>query len=431
MSNEKRDVGYSKETFLVHGKAHDLHWEFDHHVIPPITASTTFKMGDSQRGYDGFMKFGTPGNTDDPIYLYDRLGEPTVSLLEHRFREIEGGDSATAFACGMAAISSTILALCKAGEHILAHRTIYGCTYSLMVNWLPRYGISTDFVDMTSLGGIKDQIGKNTRIVYLESPSNPILDIIDISGLKEIIEEANKGRAPEDRIRMVVDNTFATPFCQQPLSHGADIVVHSLTKNVMGFGTDMGGIVVCSNELYNVIRMARKDFGGVLAPRAAWNILVYGISTLHVRMHKQIENSLVVAKFLEEQPEIERVMYPGLKSHPQFELAKKQMRNFDDEFAPGHMVYFELAGKQEELLDKLRLFIDHIAKNAYTITLAVSLGNTKTLIESPALSTHTSYADKIEDAGISYGGVRLSLGIENVKDIIADLRKGLDAINGV
>jgi methionine-gamma-lyase len=283
-------------------------------------------------------------------------------------------------------------------------------------------------VDLTEDGALEAVLSDTTRAVFFETPANPTLDIIDIQRIADIVAKANENRSPDGEILTIVDNTFATPYCQRPLKYGADFAVHSLTKNVMGFGTDMGGMVAGPAKYHSDVRMARKDFGGVVSPRAAWNILVYGISSLPVRSDKQQANALEIARYLESRPEVGRVLYPGLESHPHHEIARRQMRNFDDEFAPGIMVYFEIGGKGEALFKRASKFIDYIAKNSYTMTLAVSLGQMKTLIEAPALMTHCVYGDAAEDAGMSLGGVRLSLGVENPKDIIQDLEAAFAVI---
>ena len=244
---------------------------------------------------------------------------------------------------------------------------------------------------------------------------------MDIEAVAKLAARHNQGRSEEDRIFVVVDNTFATPYCQRPLSLGADVVVHSLTKNVMGFGTDMGGIVVAPLSMHAIIRLARKDFGGVVAPRAAWNILVYGLSSLSVRMDKQMKTAAVVSAYLENRAGVKTVAYPGLKSHPQHDLARKQMLDFKGRFAPGLMIYFELAGEGDEGYRKAKTFMDFIARESYVLTLAVSLGQAKTLIEAPPLMTHCVYGDKASTAGMSFGAMRLSMGLEDADDIINDL----------
>jgi cystathionine beta-lyase/cystathionine gamma-synthase len=422
---------YCLETFLIHGKPIDAAWEYSHHVIPPLTASTTFRLDSTGRGAEGFRNFAAvPGSpeAERPIYIYDRLGEPTVGLLESSFLQLEGGGSATAFASGMAAISGVLFALCRQGDEIVAHRTIYGCTYSLMINWLSRYGINVRFTDCRQPELVEQLITERTRVLYLETPANPTLDVIDLAEMAAIVARANAGRAEEDRVRLVVDNTFATPYCQRPIAAGADLVVHSLTKNVMGFGTDMGGMVVGPASLHSTIRLVRKDFGGVVAPRAAWNILVYGLSSLAVRMDRQIDTAMKVAAWLENQPQVARVMYPGLKSHPQHDVARRQMLDFKGRFAPGLMIYFELAGSDEGLAERSARFMDYVATRSYAVTLAVSLGQAKTLIEAPTLMTHSVYGDKASTAGLSISAMRLAIGLEDHEDIVADLDAALKHI---
>lgn len=433
MSNDSSNKKpYSPESFLVHGAMHDEYWDYKNHVIPPITASTAFRLESTERGAAGFAAFASPENAGPgarPIYIYERLAEPTVALLEHQFCELERTESATAFASGMAAISGCLMALARTGHEVVAHKTIYGCTYSLLTNWLPRYGISTQFADFRNLDEVRKLITPKTRVLYFETPANPTLDIIDVKAMADLAKEFNAGRSEADRIYVIVDNTFATPYCQRPATLGADIVVHSLTKNCMGFGTDMAGMAAHSLGVHTEIRMARKDFGGAVASRAAWNILVYGISTLAVRMKRQNETALKVAHFLESDPRVKRVFYPGLESHTEHTLAKKQMVDFEGNFAPGLMIYFELAGEGAQGIANAKRFMDFAAHQAYCLTLAVSLGNTKTLIEAPALMTHSAY-DPVAaaDAGMSLTGIRLSIGLENADDLIRDLSGAFEAI---
>lgn len=422
MSKEPRDTGrYARETFLVHGLPYDVNWDYGYHVIPPITASTTFRLDSTNRGADGFKSFGSlPERGEKPIYIYDRLAEPTVALLENAFREVEQGESATAFASGMAAISAALMVLTQQGTELIAHRTLYGCTYSLLTEWMPQMGVKVHFADLTEPSVLESLVTPQTRVVYFETPANPTMEVIDIPALSAEVAQANKSRRDGEKTMMVVDNTFATPYCQRPLTLGADVVVHSLTKNVMGFGTDMGGMVVGPKLLHGRTRLARKDFGGVLSSRSAWSILVYGLSSLPVRAAKQVSNARRLAEYLESRPEVARVHYPGLESHPQHEVARRQMLNFKGEFTPGIMVYFELAGKGPSLTEAARKFMDFIAEHSYTLTLAVSLGQLKTLVEAPTLMTHSSYGDKAEHAGLSVGGIRVSAGVEDCDDLIHD-----------
>jgi cystathionine beta-lyase/cystathionine gamma-synthase len=312
----------------------------------------------------------------------------------------------------------------------LSHRTIYGCTYSLFTNWLPRLGIKVLLEDLTDLDRLQTLLDDEPEImvVYGETPCNPSLDLLDLAEIARLVSTHNARRAPRRKIYTVVDNTFATPFCQRPIEHGIDVVVESLTKNVGGFGTDMGGAVVGPRLLEPDLLLYRKDFGGVLAPRAAWPPLVYGLPTLAVRARQQMATASKLAEFLEQHPKVAHVSYPGLPSHPQHALALRQMRDFDGEFAPGIMIYFRLHGEGEAAKELGARIIDHIAENALSITLAVSLGQIRTLIEHPASMTHAAVPAAVqEQSHIDPGGVRLSVGLEHPDDIIADLGAALDA----
>ena len=432
---------YDLRTRLIHGSMRTPKWDYSHHVVPPLTSSATFRLSSSQRGARGFFEFAcdTIDTTRQvPIYIYDRLDEPTRGMLEENLAAAEGGELGVCFSTGMAAISAAICALTRAGDQVVAHNTLYGCTYSLMTNWLPRQGVSTRFVDMRNPKEIAKAINAHTRIVYFETPVNPNLELIDIGAVREIVDDANKGRSELEQIRVVVDNTFATPFCQRPLTLGAHVVVHSLTKGIGGFGTDMGGVVIGPKSLHNVLFMYRKDFGGSLSPKAAWNVLVYGLPSLAARMANMQKTAQYVAEWLEQHPKVEKVHYPGLDSFPQRELADKQMVDYRGKFAPGSMVYFTLRDKGGET-HVAEKFINYVADKAYCITLAVSLGQIKTLIENPYSMTHSAYlavdpkkAKKNGHGGgcdtnrVEPGGIRLSIGLEDRDDIIADLEAGLE-----
>jgi methionine-gamma-lyase len=432
-AQDPRPSDYQLRTQLIHGKYRTPKWDYTHHVIPPITSSATFRLSSSQRGAKGFFEFAcdTIDTTRQvPIYIYDRLDEPTRGMLEENLAAAEGGDKCVCFATGMAAISAAICLLVEAGDHIVAHDTLYGCTYSLMENWLPRQGVKTSYCDMRNPEALLKTITPQTRVVYLETPVNPTMELIDIRKVRNMVDRANRGRKPKDRAYIVVDNTFSTPYGQRPLEHGADIVVHSLTKGVGGFGTDMGGAVIVPDSLHNLLLFYRKDFGGVLSPKAAWNILVYGLPSLATRMANMQATALYVAEYLEKHPKVERVMYPGLKSFPQRALAERQMRDYRGKFAPGSMISFILKNKKGDGNEPAERFINYVADNAYCITLAVSLGQIKTLVENPYSMTHSSYLAQAElehevGKGIVPGGIRLSIGLEDRDDIIADLEKGL------
>jgi cystathionine beta-lyase/cystathionine gamma-synthase len=317
------------------------------------------------------------------------------------------------------------------GAQVVSHRVIYGCTHSLLTNWMPRFGVRTDFCDMTDAESIARVATKDCRLVYFETPVNPTMELIDIAAVARMVEQLNKDRREDERIAIVVDNTFATPYCQRPLELGATLVVHSLTKDIGGFGTDMGGAVIGPQRYYNRLMRFRKDFGGALSPRNAWSILVYGLPTLATRMVNQQKAALKVAEHLEKHPKVARVVYPGLAHYSQRELAHKQMTGYDGKFAPGSMIYFELKGDGTPLgaAAAAERLVDYVAEHAYTITLAVSLGQIKTLIESPFSMTHASMpAEEKIKSGLRPGGVRMSLGLEDWHDIIADLDAALASV---
>lgn len=423
---------YRTATRLIHGKHRSEKWDYDHHVIPPRTASTTFRLDSVRRGQRGFQEFGSPPEARDghpPTYIYDRLDEPTVAMLEDLYREAEGGDCACAFACGMAAISAALMATCKAGDNVVAHPTMYGCTFSLLTKRMPRLGIEPRLVDCSDADALAAVLDDHTGAVYLETPANPTLECLDLAAIRRVVDAHNATRSSDARVRIIVDNTFQTFWGQRPLSLGADLVVASLTKGVGGFGVDMGGMVVGPASLDLDLRGVRKDFGGVLPPSSAWNFQVYGIPTLPVRIAKQVETATRVARFLEAHPKVGRVHYPGLESFPWRALAQRQMTTPDGTFCPGYMLYFEMAGQDEEARQRCDDLINHLASHAYGITLAVSLGMTKSLVEAPGLMTHSALDPCAQSkAGIHSGAVRLSFGIEDADDLIADLAAAFEIV---
>lgn len=416
----------TKRSRMVHGIPSTTAWEFSKHLIPPITSNTTFRLGSLDRGAQGFIQFGTnDGTHHDPILIYDRLDEPNTLLLEEQLAQLEGSQAAVTFGSGMGAISSALLSVMKSGQKIIAHRNLYGCTYSLLSDWLPRFGILSTFIDVNSKEHRQLLNDKNVRVLYFECVSNPSLDLADLPAVIAEVKKINRTRSESDRIITIVDNTFATPWALRPLEWGIDIVIHSLTKNIGGFGTEMGGAAMGAKNFERGLKLARKDFGAILNPKSAWGITVQGIPTLAIRFEKQQENAMAVANYLERHAKVESVLYPGLKSYTRFNLAKKLLRTPEGKFAPGTMISFTLKGD----LDKCRRFVDHIAKNGYSITLAVSLGLTKTLIEVPGYMTHAAIPkDKQSESGIDPRLIRLSLGIEDSQDIIADLDAAFRAL---
>lgn len=429
MADEKQ---YSIPTRLIYGKAFTKEWDFSHHVIPPMTLSTTFRLDSVARGVEGFSHIGSSveQGVSDPIYIYDRMGEPNTDMLQHALATAEGGDSAVVFSTGMAAVHAAAMLLLQPGSEIISHRIVYGCTYSLFGDWMPRLGMKVHFVNMSNPDLFLEKVTENTRLIYLESPANPNLELTDIKAVCSHVKRLNGNRPPEKRIYVSLDNTFATPYCQRPLEFGVDMVVHSLTKGLSGFGTEMGGAVIARKELYDRLIVFRKDFGAALSPRVSWQILVYGLPTLALRVERQQQTALTIARFLESHPVVDQVFYPGLESFPQYELARRQMRNYKGEFAPGSMLYFTLKGKTPEKSKKAgEKLMNFIASNSYAVTLAVSLGQLRTLIEHPGSMTHAAYSaeDQLK-LGLHPGGIRLAVGIEEPDDLIKDLNQALNSL---
>ena len=249
MTRKKAKPQASARTAMIHGKSSTQSWEFSRHLIPPITSTTTFRLESLKRGAQGFQEFGNSlGNDDAPILIYDRLNEPNTMMIEESLALMEGAETAVSFGNGMAAISSALLSVLNAGQKVVAHKTLYGCTYSLLTSWLPRFGIQTNLIDLNNaeerLAALTDEV----RVVYFETVSNPSLDLADIPAIVADIRKINAKRKRVDQILTIVDNTFPTPWGFRPLEWGIDLVVHSLTKNISGFGTEMGGAVMTSKE---------------------------------------------------------------------------------------------------------------------------------------------------------------------------------------
>ncbi|CEN25904.1 methionine gamma-lyase [Paraclostridium sordellii] len=380
-----------------------------HHKDPVSGALTTPIFQTSTFVFDSAEQGGRRFALQEGGYIYTRLGNPTNTQLEEKVALLEGAEACMSTASGIGAISSALWTALKAGDHVVASKTLYGCTFALLNHGLTRYGVDVTFVDATNLDEIKAAMKENTRVVYLETPANPDLKLIDIEAVSKIAHEKKD-------CLVMVDNTFCTPYIQRPLEWGADVVVHSATKYLNGHGDVIAGFVVGKKEFIDQVRLfGVKDMtGAVLSPFDAYLIL-RGMKTLQIRMDKHSKNALEVAKFLEGHKNVIKVNYPGLESFPQRELAKKQMD------LPGGMIAFEVKGGLEagkKLLNSLEL-----------CTLAVSLGDCETLIQHPASMTHSPYtAEERAEAGISDGLIRISVGLEDPEDIIDDLKQGLDLL---
>jgi cystathionine beta-lyase/cystathionine gamma-synthase len=422
---------YKLRTHLIHGNFDSKKWDYNHHVVPPVSHTTAYRLSSLERGARGFVQFASADEALSghiPIYIYDRLDEPTRSMLEENLAYAEGGEICVTFASGMASISAALGTALRQGQEVVAHRILYGCTYSLMTNWLPRFGVQVRFVDFLHPESLAAGITSATRVLYFETPINPTMELIDIAAVRRVADQVNAGREEKDRVLVIVDNTFATPYCQRPLRLGADIVVESLTKGLGGFGTDMGGAVIASRDWYNSVMLFRKDVGGILSPRSAWGVLVYGLPTLATRMTNMQKTAQRVADFLCKHPKVASVSYPGAEYFSQKALAKRQMINPDGKFAPGSMLYFVLKGENAKQTRAEKL-VDYLAEHAYSITLAVSLGQIKTLIEHPFSMTHAALPEEQKRAfGMHPEGVRLSIGLEDWHDIIRDLELALEKV---
>ena len=342
-------------------------------------------------------------------YDYSRTVNPTRVALETQLAALEGAEYGCAFASGMAA-TAAVLNLLSAGDHVVVTDDLYGGTYRLFSRVLARYGLEFTYVDMADLDAVRAAVKPNTKLFWIETPTNPLLKLIDIRALVRQAHHDESGR-----IIVVVDNTFASPFFQQPLALGADVVVHSTTKYIGGHSDVVGGAALTSNkDYYEVIKFHQNAVGGVPGPHDAW-LTMRGAKTLALRMREHAKNAQAVAEFLESHAEVERVFYPGLASHPQHELAKRQMSGF------GGMVSFTLKGPEQRAID--------LANRMHYFSLAESLGGVESLICHPARMTHGSIPkEEREKRGVTDGLLRLSVGIEDVSDLIDDLRAAIASL---
>lgn len=371
-------------------------------LATPIYQTSTFVFDSAEQGGRRFA-------LEEEGYIYTRLGNPTTTQVEEKIASLEGAEACVATASGIGALTSVLWTVLSAGDHVVAAKTLYGCSFAYLLHGLSRFQIDVSFVDTRDPEEVRRAIKKNTKLVYLESPANPNMFLSDIQAISKIAHEK------EDCLVMV-DNTYMTPYLQRPLELGADLVMHSATKYLNGHGDVIAGFVAGSQELMDQVRFVGvKDLtGSVQGPFESF-LINRGLKTLPIRMERHCENAQVVAAFLESHPAIDSVTYPGLRSFPQYELAKKQMK------LPGAMIAFELKGGLEagkKLMNSL-----HLCK------LAVSLGDAETLIQHPASMTHSPYTQEERATSfITEGMVRLSIGLEDAQDIVADLKQGLDQL---
>ncbi|MDC7699981.1 O-succinylhomoserine sulfhydrylase [Vogesella indigofera] len=336
-------------------------------------------------------------------YTYSRFTNPTVSAFQQRLAAMEGGERAIATASGMAAIQATMLTLLKAGDHVVSSQSLFGSTINLFNGILGKFNIETSYVDASDPEAWRAAVKPNTKLFFLETPSNPLTELADIAAVADIAHEAGA--------LLVVDNCFCSPALQQPLQLGADLVVHSATKYLDGHGRVLGGAVVGNDKLIEQIYLHVRTAGPTLAAFNAW-VLLSGLETLHLRMEKHSANALQLARWLEQQPSVARVFYPGLESHPQFALAQKQQRS------GGAVVSFEVKGGREAAW--------RVVDAVQVISRTANLGDVKTTLTHPASTTHARITPEARArAGISEGLLRVAVGLEHVDDLQADLARGL------
>jgi len=371
-------------------------------LATPIYQTSTFIFDSAEQGGRRFA-------LEEGGYIYSRLGNPTNTQVEEKLANLENAEAAVSTASGIGAITSVLWVAVNAGDHIVAAKTLYGCTFAFLNHGMTRFGVEVTFVDTTDPENVRKAMKENTKVVYLETPANPNMTISDIESISKIAHEI-------EGCIVVVDNTYCTPYLQRPIDLGADVVVHSATKYLNGHGDVIAGFAVGKQDFINQVRLVGiKDMTGAsLSPFDAY-LINRGMKTLDLRMDRHCSNAQKVAEFLESHPAVENISYPGLKSFSQYDLAKKQMK------LPGAMIAFEVKGGIEagkKLMNTLEL-----------CTLAVSLGDTETLIQHPASMTHSPYSEEERAAAdITEGLVRISVGLEDPEDIINDLKQALDRL---
>ncbi|MEB1809434.1 MAG: methionine gamma-lyase [Bacillaceae bacterium] len=402
MRNNRRRVivlkNYRLETEVIH-KGYDSQ-SFQGSLTPPLFQSSTFTMKSAEQGERRFAG-------EEEGYVYSRLGNPTVTVLEERIAELEGGEAGLAFSSGMAAVSATLFGLVRSGDHILVSEGVYGCTYGLLELLRDRFNVEYDLIAMDEEDHIRSYIRPETKVIYVETPINPTMKIVDL----ELVCKLGK----QFEAKVVVDNTFATPYLQRPITFGADVVVHSATKYISGHGDVVAGLMVGSREFVNEVRMTtQKDIGGIISPFDAW-LLIRGLKTLPVRMDRHCTNAVKLAEKMKAHPKVKGIIFPGDDQFPQAEIVKSQMKQ------AGGMISFLLDGGKEtaqRFMNELEL-----------IKIAVSLGDAETLIQHPATMTHSVVPEeKREKMGIGHELIRLSVGLEAWEDIWADIEQALEKI---
>jgi cystathionine beta-lyase/cystathionine gamma-synthase len=387
---------FGTSTLAIHGDLKDKQFRS---VVYPIYQTSTFAVEKT----DDYQKFI---DEVDDFYIYSRYGNPTVKEVEKRLALIENADDSILFSSGMAAITTTILSHVQSGDEIISLSSIYGVTYRFFRDYLPKFGVKVKFFQIEKVDEIEKLISPKTKLIYFETPVNPTTRIVDIEKIVNFAKRVD--------LTTIIDNTFATPINQKPIDFGVDIVIHSATKYLSGHSDLILGCVMSSRERIERIRKFKNVFGGNPDPHQAF-LLGRSLKTLELRVKRQNENALKLAEFLSSHRKIRKVLYPGLKNHPEHELAKKQMRGF------GGMLSFEIdgdLGRTKKFCDSLKVALN-----------ATSLGSVETLVSIPVLTSHVGMKkDELERAGISESMVRVSVGIENIEDIVWDFEQALNQI---
>ncbi len=397
-----RQRNLSLATRAIHGK--HLH-AFKGPVATPIYQTSTYRFANSKDA----IRYA---QGDETVLVYTRYHNPTVNEVEDRIALMENGEATALFSSGMAAISTAILAVCKSGEEIVSTPALYGGTYRFFRDTLPRYDIAVKHVDPTALDDLRYLIAPSTRVVYFESPTNPTLQIVDIAKLVTLTRRAE--REFGSSIIIMIDNTFATILNQQPFDYGVDVIIESATKYLGGHADIMGGVVVGKKAFIKKVKDLAKHLGGCADPFAAF-LLDRSLKTFELRVRRQNENALALAQALQKHPKISRVVYPGLPSHPQHRLAKKQMTGF------GGIVTIEVRGGVRAAVK--------VADNLKVAINAMSLGGVETLVSIPVYSSHINMgADELAQHGVTPGMIRISVGVEGIQDLIKDFRQALAKI---
>lgn len=362
----------------------------------PLYLTSSFVFDDAEDMRASF-------ESEKPHNIYSRLRNPNTTELITKVCQMEGAEAGYAFATGMGAIYSTFMSLLEAGDHIVSCRSVFGSTHSLYTTYFPKLNIETTYFNVDEVDTIESLIKPNTKFIYAETPTNPGVDVLDLELLAKVAKKHN--------VLLIIDNCFATPYLQQPIKFGADLVIHSATKLIDGQGRVLGGITVGSKELIEELTMFTKNTGCNMSPFNAW-ILSKSLETLAVRVDRHCDNALKLAQFLEEHPKVKSVRYPFLKSHPQYDIAKKQMK------LGGSIVAFEIEGG----VQAGRQFMDSVKM----CSLSANLGDTRTIVTHPASSTHSKLEEEERlEVGITDGLIRTSVGLEHIDDIITDIKQAL------